>query len=76
MGGHSHKPGALKQSNKKHKTSSASKRSVKRSFGNGRVDSQSLGEGKLGKKERKSQLFPIFLLVWSRDGTCMPEHQL
>ena len=50
MGGHSHKPGSLKQSNKKHKSSSSSKRSVKRSFGNGRVESQPLGEGKHGKK--------------------------
>ena len=35
--GHSHKPGALKQSNKKHK-GATSKRSVKRGFGNGRVE--------------------------------------
>lgn len=46
--GHSHKPGALKQPNKKHKATSTSKRSVKRSFGNGRVD---LGEGKVGGKK-------------------------
>ena len=53
--GHSHKPGALKQSNKKHKSSSSSKRSVKRSLGNGRVD---LGEGKKGKmiKPHKADL--------------------
>lgn len=48
--GHSHKPGALKQANKKHKSASASKRSVKRSFGNGRVD--------LGDKQGKSVVKP------------------
>ncbi len=38
--GHSHKPGALKQSNKKHK-GATSKRATKRGFGNGRVGGSS-----------------------------------
>lgn len=36
---HQHKAGTLKQSNKSHKGSQSSKRSVKRSFGAGKVES-------------------------------------
>jgi hypothetical protein len=46
MGGHSHTPGALKQSNKQHKGLN-SKRALKRSFGPGKVEARkSTGTGK------------------------------
>ena len=46
--GHSHKPGSLKQSNKKHK-GATSKRATKRGFGNGRVEG-SAASGPKGKE--------------------------
>jgi pre-rRNA-processing protein TSR1 len=50
--GHSHKPGSLKQPNKAHKTRTSSKRSVKRGFGNGRVETSEGKKGKLVKPHK------------------------
>lgn len=52
----SHTPGALKQSNKKHKGSEKSKRAQKRSLGAGKVSSkEDRGIGQLGKDGRKQK---------------------
>ena len=47
---HSHKPGTLKQSNKKHKGTASSKREQKRSLGPGKVETST------GKKSIKVNL--------------------
>ena len=47
---HSHKPGTLKQSNKKHKGTASSKREQKRSVGPGKVETSA------GRKSVKANL--------------------
>ena len=62
MQAHSHTPGALKQSNKKHKGSTSSKRAQKRSLGAGKVSSAAIaaartataGGGSVGGGERSA----------------------
>ncbi len=53
---HSHKSGTLKQSNKRHKGSSSSKREQKRSFGSGKVDVTQINRSKSSTKCNSSNM--------------------
>lgn len=55
MAGYSHRAGSLKQSNKKHKGTAASKREAKRALGPGRV-AESAGESRHGTNAGSSNM--------------------